>query len=257
MAGRRWIVGALVAVGIAADATAALAEGGGAGAERDALFEKAKAIYAKRDSLMVHKDAAEAFAGLAERYPDDKELQIWCARTAYYAAHRIEDSKLRKKVSDRGVVCAKRVTERKADDYDGRFWWIMCRYKGEQASSMLRALDQAPVVRNYLAKMVKDAPSRPEAYMVLGAVYRGLPGPPVSFGDKAKALELLKKADELAPKNAEILLELAGGYADVGETEKARAAYRECIDHGTGPADLAWETRDAREYAKKMLAELD
>ncbi len=248
------VLACLLALGVGAAAWAPAAQ---ADARRDELFAQAKKIYDKRDSLMMHKSAAESFSALAKAYPEDKELQVWCARTAYYTAHRIEDAGLKKKVAGWGVQCANRVKKKSPEDYDGRFWWLMCRFKGEQASSILRALEHAPMIRTFLAEMVKDEPKRAEAYMALGAIYRGLPGPPVSFGDLAKGLQLLEKANRLEPNNAEILLELAGAYADDGQTDKARKLYNQCISRGKGPKDLAWETQDARDYAKKMLAELD
>ncbi|MGM0578644.1 MAG: tetratricopeptide repeat protein [Myxococcota bacterium] len=226
-------------------------------ARKDKLLEGAKGIYAKRDSLMLHKKAAGAFAAIAKEYPEDKDLQIWCARTAYYAAHRIEDSGVKERVARRGVRCAKRILKRDRGDYEGRLWWLMTRFQAEQAKGIMAALESADSIRSMLATMIKKHPDRFEAYMILGSVYREAPGSPVSFGDEDKALKLLKKAAELAPNNVEVLLELAQAYAVTDQEAKARATYRKCIDEGEGPPNMGWETRDAKRYAKKMLAELD
>jgi len=75
-------------------------------------------------------------------------------------------------------------------------------------------------------------------------------------GDKKRGLEVLKKGYELAPGDAELLLELAAGYAAIGEKETAAAMYEKCILHSDKPKHLEWETEDARAYAKKMKAKL-
>lgn len=226
-------------------------------AEKSRLVAGAMEIYKARAALPQHVKAAEVMAALAEKYPTDKDRQIWCSRTSYYAAHRIEDSSVKSKVASRGVECAKRITALSKTDYEGRFWWLMTRFQAEQARGVTKALGAAPSITALLAKMIKDNPKRAEAYMVLGAIYRALPGPPISIGDKDKALTLLEESAKLAPDNAEVLLELAGVQADLGLKAQARLTYRHCIDKGTGPAALAWETQDAKDYAKKMLAKLD
>ncbi|MCB9726961.1 MAG: tetratricopeptide repeat protein [Deltaproteobacteria bacterium] len=241
----------LVAVGLAGPARA------DDDTDKAALVASAMQIYAGRAALPKHVKAAEAFAALAEKYPQDKQRQVWCSRTAYYAAHRIDDSGVKAKVAGRGVDCAKRIIAMNKADYEGRFWWLMTRFQAEQARGVTKALGAAPQITGLLSKMIKDHPKRAEAYMVLGAIYRGLPGPPISIGDQDKALDLLEQSAKLAPDNAEVLLELAQAYADMGQKDKARATYRHCIDKGTGPANLEWETQDAKDYAKKMLAQLD
>ena len=227
------------------------------GGTRDERFAAARAVYAQRAALAKHKEAAAAFAKLAADFPDDRDLQLWCARTAYYAAHRVEDAKEKQAVSMRGVRCAKRMKQKDPTDYDGRYWWIMDRYKGESAKGVLDVLTEAAPVKEYLLGMIKSQPRRFEAYMIVGAIYRELPGPPVAFGDPDKGLRFLQQGAKYAPDDAELLLELAQAYRSLGQTDKARATYKRCIHEGKGRPDLEWETQDAKDYAKKMLAELD
>jgi tetratricopeptide (TPR) repeat protein len=228
-----------------------------ASAERDQQFAAAKSVYANRAKLSEHVASVGEFAKLAERYPADQELQIWCARTAYYASHRIGDSVVKKKVASRGITCAKRVVAKKKSDYDGRLWFILCRFRYEQSKGVVAGLKAAPSVMKFIAKMAKDDPNRPEAFFMLGVIYGALPPDPISIGDKDKALKLLKKADSMSPNHPEILLELAGLYRAMGKVDKARVIYHSCIKSTGGEAVLSWENQDARDYAKKMLAELD
>ena len=225
--------------------------------DRDAGFERAMQIYAKRADVTQHVAAVSALSELAESHPKDREIQLWCARTASYAAHRIFDTKVKQKIAGRGVKCAQRMLDMDANDYDGRLWWILCRLRYEAGRNPIDAIKAAPRFKVFIAKMIKAAPRRAAAYMMLGVLMRELPGDPVSFGDPERALKLLKKADKLSPNAPEILLELANGYAKLGRMEEARATYQRCISKGVTHPGLEWESEDARKYARKMLAEMD
>ncbi len=222
-------------------------------AELDALL----AVYKQRESLDKHKESVALAAKLAKTYPGDKEIQIFCAQTAYYCAHRLlEKEKQKKKVALVGLECAKRIVDKDPKDYDGRFWASMTSFKSKSADGIKAALKEANKIKVYLEEMKKDEPKRPEAYMMLGTLYRELP-PVLTWGNPQKGLELLVKADELSPNDPEILLELAAAYAKVGDKEKARATYKKCIHDSRVPRNRDWETEDARQYARKMLKELD
>lgn len=214
-------------------------------------------VYNARAELDKHMEAAGASATLAKVYPADKELQVFCAMTAYYCAHRLLNrQRIKKKVALRGVACAKRILEIDPKDYDGRFWASMTSFKSRSADGIKAALREANKIKKYLEELQQDAPDRFEAYMLLGTLYRELP-PVLTWGNPQKGLELLQKSAELAPEDPEVLLELAAAYAKVGDKENARATYKKCINGSKAPKNRIWETEDAREYAKKMLNELD
>jgi len=219
-------------------------------------WDELMAVYGKRAALASHKAASEKAAELATEYPKDRELQIFCAMTAYYCAHRLLDKEKEKKaVALRGLKCAERLLESDPNDYDGRFWSSMTSFKSKSADGIRAALKEANRIKTFLEKMKQDEPKRFEAYMMLGTLYRELP-PVLTWGDPKKGVELLEEAARLVPLEPEVLLELAAAYAKVGDKEKARATYRKCIDDSKVPANREWETDDARAYARKMLKEL-
>jgi tetratricopeptide (TPR) repeat protein len=224
---------------------------------RDDGFAKAMAVYAQRAEVTKHVEAVSVFSELAKAHPADREVQLWCARTASYAAHRIFDTKVKQKIAGRGVKCAQRMLKADPTDYDGRLWWILCRLRYASGGNPIDALKAAPKFKVFIAKMIKKAPKRAPAYMMLGVLMRELPGKPLSFGDPGRALKLLKRADKLAPNEPEILLELANAYRKTERLDDARATYRRCIDKGVTREGLEWESADARRYAAKMLAEMN
>lgn len=222
-------------------------------AQWDALY----AVYGQRAELAKHRESAKLSAELAVKYPADKQLQIFCAQTAYYCAHRLLDKEDQKKATaEAGLKCAERILEKNANDYDGRFWASMTSFKAKSADGIRAALKEANKIKKFLEQMKKDKPKRPEAYMMLGTLYRELPKL-ITWGDPEKGLELLQKADELSPMDPEILLELAAAYDKVGQEEKAKETYKKCINDSKAPKDRKWETQDAKDYAKKMLKELE
>lgn len=222
-------------------------------ADRAADFAKMLEVYKQRADVAKHKEAAKAVKDLAAAYPKDKEIQIFCARTAYFCAHRIKGDE-KAKVAGWGVECTKRVLTENNKDYDARYWWARTSLKARESEGIQAALKQANVVRDFLEKLIKDEPGRFEGYMSQGAVLREIPG--ILGGDKKKALEVLKKGYEIAPRDAELLLELAAAYAVNGDKETAKAMYDKCIKDSDKPKHLEWETEDARAYAKKMKAKL-
>lgn len=250
--GRREVIWGLLSVLLVVPWRVRGEEGLAPKAEWDAVY----AIYNQRAVLAKHVEAAAASAALAAKYPGDKKAQIFCAQTAYYCAHRIEKDSKRKRIALAGVECAKRVLKKNPTDYDGRFWALMTTFKSKSAEGIWAALKEANKVKKVLQEMIAEEPKRPEAYMMLGTLYRELP-PLLTWGDAKKGVELLEEAARLAPHDPEILLELAAAYAKVGRKEEAKAAYRKCINDSKAPPDRSWETEDARAYAKKKLNELE
>ena len=221
-------------------------------AEWDGLMK----TYKARAALAKHEESASLSAALAKKYPEDRDLQLFCAMTAYYCAHRLLDKeKEKKRVAEAGLECAKRVVDANAKDYDGRYWASMTSFKSKSADGIRAALKEATRIKAYLEQMKKDEPKRFEAYMMLGTLYRELPSL-LTWGDPKKGVELLEEAVKLAPRDPEVLLELAAAYAKVKRKEDARSTYNKCINDSKAPRHRTWETRDAIDYAKKMLKEL-
>lgn len=214
-------------------------------------------VYDARAELDKHREAVAASSTLAKIYPKDKELQVFCAMTSYYCAHRLlAREKEKKKVALLGLACAQRILKHDPKDYDGRFWASMTSFKSRSADGIKAALKEANKVKKYLEELQRDAPDRFEAYMLLGTLYRELP-PVLTWGNPKKGLELLLKSASLAPDDPEVLLELAAAHAKMGDKESARATYEKCINGSKAPRNRSWETEDAKAYARKMLKKLD
>jgi tetratricopeptide (TPR) repeat protein len=223
---------------------------------RDADFAAMLAVYAERADMAQHKAAYEQVVALAAKYKDDHDLQIFCARTAYYYGHRLiqnDQTDAGSKVASQGVRCA-RAARRIRDSYDARYWWVMTSVKAGASRGIRSALKAVKPMKAFLEKLIKSDPKRFEGYMCLGVLYRELPGF-ISWGDDEKGLEYVLKAYALAPKNPELLLELAEAYLSNDDEAKALATF-EAVARSEVPEHMDWETDDARRWAKKRIDEV-
>ena len=224
--------------------------------KRDADFARMLTVYAKRADMTQHKAAYEETVKLAGQYKDDHDLQIWCARTAYYYGHRLiqnDRTDEGSKVASQGVHCA-RDARRIRDSYDAKYWWVMTRVKAGASRGIRAALKAVKPMKAFLEKLIKSDPKRFEGYMCLGVLYRELPAF-ISWGDDEKGLEYMQKAYAIAPKNPELLLELAEAYLSNDDEAKAIATF-EAVARSEVPKHMAWETDDARRWAKKRIDEV-
>jgi hypothetical protein len=162
-----------------------------------------------------------------------------------------------KKIFAQGMICRDRMLKKYAHKEEAQIWAILMRFKHIIATSTLPPIGEIEKVASQLEKMVKKKTKNHFPYMMLGAIYRELPGWPISIGDDKKSMQYLKQGHTIAKNNAEYLLELAATQTALDQEDQARKTYTLCIQKGTGHPDFKWEAGDARRWAKKMLADLD
>lgn len=228
--------------------------------QQDPLYKQAKVKYQHRNkSALVHEAAFHLWSQLAANYPKNLNAQIWCVRTAYYAGHRVreQDTKMMKRIYKKGLACRTRLLKYHAQDPHAQIWSILIYFKHKMAESFIPPLSTIEKVVQKLETMVHQKSKSHMPFMLLGALYRELPGWPISIGDEKKSLYYLKQGQKYAKLNAEYLLELAATYHALNQDNLSRDTYKLCISKGTGHPDLQWEAQDARQWAKHMLSELD
>ena len=229
-------------------------------AERDADWAAWLELFGKRSTgLKAHKEAMKELVTLADKYPGDYEIQWKAARAFYYFSERYqkerEDLGRAAKMSKRGAVYGQRARKIKPKGYDGRYWHLTNYVRVVAAESQIKAMREAKSVAEKAQALIADEPKRCEAYMILGGLFRVLPGFPVSFGDTKKALETLKKAEAQGGLTTECLIELAETYVALDDTEQA-IAYYEKAAKASGYPEMGFEEEDAHTYSRKRIAEL-
>lgn len=224
----------------------------------DQEFSRIMILYGERADITKHDQSYRGFKGLADGKPADYDLQIWCARTAFYYAHRRaqnDDNEGCARVARDGITCAERAGKARKGDYSARYWKLMNRMKAGATLGIIRALKAAKPLKNELEKLIASDPNRFEGYLFLGMLYRELPSV-VSWGDDDKALEYVKKAERIAPRDPDVLLEVAEAFHKLGNDSMAEVYFRKVATSAV-PEHLEWETWDCRRWARKRLKEIE
>lgn len=216
-----------------------------------------KALLAERKDLQKHIIAVTMFENMTKEYGHDYELLWTASRLFYYLAQRFkEDKKKSISYNQKGVKYGKMAFDINSKGYDGRYWWAMNYVLTAVDEGVITILKVSKQIKLFLEKMIKDEPNRFEAYMMLGGMYRSLPGFPIAWGDNDKSLELLKKAEKIASNNPELLIEIAETYVELDQEDEAKQYYLKA-SKAPAPEGMEFETEDAHNYARKRIKEIE
>lgn len=253
------LVAALLAIVALLPATAGAAEVAVA-VDRDAAWKAWQELFALRSKgLKPHKKAMVELAKIADAFPSDYEIQWQCARAFYYFSERYqkeqEDLIRAAKMSKFGARCGDRAMKVDPNGFEGRYWRLTNWVRVKASEGEVKALAEVKTVKVILEKLIADHPERVEGFMMLGGMYRVLPGFPVSFGDPKKGLALLLEGEAKEGPKHELLLEIAEAYVVLGDKAKAIDFYAKAAK-APGYPGMDFEELDAHVYAEKRIAEL-
>lgn len=253
-------VAALLAFALLLPAAVRAADDAPAPADRDAAWKAWQEQFAQRSKgLKPHKKAMVELAKLADAFPTDYEIQWQCARAFYYFSERYqkeqEDLVRAAKMSKFGARCGDRAMRIDPKGFEGRYWRLTNWVRVKAAESEVKALAEAKNVKSILEKLIADHPNRVEGFMMLGGMYRVLPGFPVSFGDAKKGLELLLEGQSKDGPKHELLIEIGEAYVVLDDKAKAIEYYQKAAK-APGYPGMDFEELDAHRYAEKRIAEL-
>jgi len=251
---------ALLALLVLLPSGARAADAGAPQGDRDAAWKTWQEHFALRSkSLKAHKTAMVELAKLADSWPNDYEIQWQCARAFYYFSERYqkeqEDMIRAAKMSRFGTRCGDRAMKIDPNGFEGRYWRLTNWVRVKASEGEVKALAEVKTVKAILEKLMADHPSRVEGFMMLGGMYRVLPGFPVSFGDPKKGLELLLQGESKEGPKHELLIEIAEAYVVLGDNAKAIDYYAQAAK-APGYPGMDFEELDAHTYAEKRIAEL-
>lgn len=166
-----------------------------AAARVDALHDQGKYADARAAAL----DAAGA-AGAAEK----AELYWRAARETLELGDAAEDAGQPKdtilKIFEEGEKYADMAIAADPQNNLAYYWKSSNIGRWGQVKGILNSLFKAAPMRELLVKDLALDPNHPDAYHVLGQLYRELPGAPVSFGNTDAAVSLGRMAVDLRAK---------------------------------------------------------
>ena len=122
------------------------------------------------------------------------------------------------------LTTANRALALNADDVVGLFWKAAAMGKMAEDSGILNVLRMLRPMEKILLRVISldEKYENAGGHRALGRMYHQLPGFPLSFGSNQKALEHLKRAHELFPKDIITRAFYAEVLYDVGRQKEAR-----------------------------------
>lgn len=172
------------------------------------LFVLADDLYSKfmleRDKALI-KDAYLLLLQLNEEKPDNFEIQWRLARVLNeYGAE--EEKPLPH--WNNGVIYAQKAIEINPARPEGYLWLAILKGSIGREQGIINSLQAARQMRDLLEIVTTIEPDNAYAYNILATLYRLVPNPPLSFGNKKTALELAQTAVDLVPDSPWLLWNL-------------------------------------------------
>lgn len=146
------------------------------------------------------------------------------SRLKFMRAQLELDKNYRVQLFERCIATADRALALNANDVRGLFWKAAAMGKMAEDSGVLNALRMLRPMEKMLLKVatLDENYENAGAHRALGRIYHKLPGFPISFGSNQKALQHLKRAHELFPRDVITRAFYAELLYDEGRKDEAR-----------------------------------
>lgn len=166
----------------------------------------------------------------------------------------LEKNTEKKKWYEKGEKLAKLAIEKNPVNPEAHFWFAVNKGAVGKINGVLNSLFMVDDLKKEAGKVIELDPGHAGGHMILGEVYKSLPG--LFGGDKKKAIEEFETAIKKDSLFTAVYVSLAKTYRDIGEVEKAKKLLNKLLSFET--------SRDRRrlflyqkEDAKKLLKEIE
>jgi tetratricopeptide (TPR) repeat protein len=155
---------------------------------------------------------------------------------------------------EKGEKLAKLAIEKNPDNPEAHFWFATNMGSVGKLNGVLNSLFMVDDLKREAGKVIELDPGHAGAHMVLGEVYKSLPG--LFGGDKKKAIEEFETAIEKDSLFTAVYVGLAKTYRDTGEIEKAKKLLEKLLSFKTS-RDMRRFMLYEKEDAEKLLKEIE
>ncbi len=216
----------------------------------------------KSDSLYFesHKDTSlfvEAEEILNSLILDSKILMdkiLWRkSHLCFERGYASKENSEKKEWYKRGEKFAELAIQKNPKNPEAHFWFATNKGSLGKLNGILNSLFMVDDLKKEAQKVIELDSTHAGAHMILGEVYKSLPG--LFGGDKQKALEEFETAMEKDSLYTAVYLSLAKIYRDRGKQEKAKAILYKLISLDTSRDVRRLELYDKKD-AEKLLKEL-
>jgi tetratricopeptide (TPR) repeat protein len=226
-----------------------------AGPSLEELLKKADAHYSRR---IDPRETDQAFAVLKQAdlaYPGTSSVLWRLARISHWKATRFpkNDKKNRLEWFEVGKAYAERATQANPNDADAFYWLAALIGEIGSARGILQSLFMVGPMKQALDQALAIDPNHASAHYVMSELYRQVPGPPISIGNRQKAVAEARLAVKLAPGDSSHQLSLARALVAVREYSEARQVFNHILTMPLDPEDPEG-TKEDQEAARQELA---
>jgi len=144
-------------------------------------------------------------------------------------------------------------SKKNPDNPEAHFWFALNKDGVGKINGVLNSLFMVDDLKKEAQKVIELDPEHAGAHMLLGEIYKSLPG--LFGGDKKKAIEEFKIAIEKDSLHTPSYIRLAKTYRDTGEPEKAKEILTKLLLLETSRDIRHFELYDKKD-AEKLLKEI-
>jgi tetratricopeptide (TPR) repeat protein len=217
----------------------------------DTTYVKKKLI--KSDSLYFesYKDTAlfiEAEEILNSLILNSKVLMdeiLWKkSHLCFERGYALKKNSEKKDWYERGKKFAELAIEKNPNNPEAHFWFATNKGSLGKLNGVLNSLFMVDDLKKEAQKVIELDSTHAGAHMLLGEVYKSLPG--LFGGDKKKAIEEFETAMDKDSLYTAVYVSLANTYRDIGKEEKAKELLSKLLSF-----DASRDTRRLELYEKK------
>lgn len=208
---------------------------------RDAAsyFAELDDLYRRRDQAQAPARIEQLIAAASKAYPEEPGMLWRAARWQFWKADTAESDRAKEGLAKTGWELAERAVKKEPNSIEARYWAaVNCGTYGD-AIGVLNALSKGieGKFRGNLDFVVEKQPGFENSgpLLTLGRYYGKLPWPK---RDRKKAVENLRGAIKLSPKNLRARVFLAEVLLDDGQAKEALKVIDEVLAPGAGGNDI-------------------
>jgi tetratricopeptide (TPR) repeat protein len=221
------------------------------GAEPD-LLKEVDLLYLERDQPPKAELALELLRKELSTNPDNDEALWRMSRALKWEGDQRQESSEKIALYQQAADTAKKGIEANPKSVGAHFWHGVALGKIGETRGVLRSLFLVAPIKKEMETVISLDPNNDGAHLVLGVMYRKLPG--FVGGSNNRSIEELEKSIALKPLGTLHRLELARTYLEEKKTDKAKEALRSIleIDQPYDPVEARRDRREAEEILSRL-----
>ncbi len=217
----------------------------------------------KSDSLYLESYKDTTLFNEAERILDalildSKIMQdeiFWRkSHLCFERGYALKENTKKKVWHERGEKLAKFAIEKNPNNPEAHFWFALNKAAIGKINGVLNSLFMVDDLKKESQKVIELDPKHAGAHMLLGEIYKSLPG--LFGGDKKKAIDEFKIAIEKDSLFTATYVILAKTYRDIDKIEEAKKTLNKLLSFKTSRDIRRFELYDKKD-AEKLLKEIE